>query len=218
MMAPILGQIRSEAETLRGVLNGARTRMVRRTLTGLETSVTSIGAMLSMIGHVDGNSRDRRRVIDLVAELGNARRMLLPLLAERGVVIEIVPPRAGLLRTAMRPETFHRLMHILASNSLDWLGGVKAPMIRITVCAEAERCVVFFSDNGPGIPSALAGRVFERLYSGKESGRGMGLTIARSVVELHGGQIGVVLDGRRRGATIRIVLPRKRARATVDVT
>ena len=50
--------------------------------------------------------------------------MLLPLLAERGVVIEIVPPRAGLLRTAMRPETFHRLMHILASNSLDWLGGV----------------------------------------------------------------------------------------------
>jgi signal transduction histidine kinase len=218
MMTAILRQVRSETQALREAFNGTRQGLVRRALTGLDSSVTSIGAVLSMVGHVDGNSRDRRRVIDLVAELENTRRMLLPLLVERGVAMKIATPRIGLLRTAMRPETFHRLMHILASNSLDWLGGIKDPTIRVSVRAEPERCVVLFSDNGPGIPSALAGRIFEPLYSGKESGRGMGLTIARSVVELHGGHIDLVIDGRRRGTTIRIELPRKRARATVDVT
>jgi signal transduction histidine kinase len=107
-------------------------------------------------------------------------------------------------------------MHILASNSLDWLAGVEAPRIRIVATSHADRCIVLFSDNGPGIPPPLAKRIFEPLYSGKEGGRGMGLTIARSVVELHGGLIGVVTDGRRRGATVRLDLPRKRARATVE--
>jgi signal transduction histidine kinase len=214
-IAPILDEIRSEAQTLRDTFNGTRQGAVRRALAGLEMSVANIGTMLSMVSHVDGDSRDRRRVIDLVAELQNARRMILPLLAERGVVMEVVTPGAGLLRTAMRPETFHRLLHILASNSLDWLAGVKGAMIRITARTEAERCILLFSDNGPGISPALAGRIFEPLYSGKEGGHGMGLTIARSIVELHGGEIGVVSDRRRRGATIRIALSRKRPRATV---
>jgi signal transduction histidine kinase len=61
----------------------------------------------------------------------------------------------------------------------------------------------------------VADRVFEPLFSGKEGGQGMGLTIARSIVKVHGGEIHALTDGRRRGASIRILLPRKRSRATV---
>jgi signal transduction histidine kinase len=42
----------------------------------------------------------------------------------------------------------------------------------------------------------------------------MGLTIARRLVERHGGHIHIILDRRRRGANLRFVLPRKRSRAT----
>ena len=43
----------------------------------------------------------------------------------------------------------------------------------------------------------------------------MGLTIARQLLETHGGSIDILLDGRRKGANFVLSLPRKRARATI---
>lgn len=79
---------------------------------------------------------------------------------------------------------------------------------------EGERCEIVFSDSGPGIPADVAGRVFEPGFTLKEGGRGMGLTLARRIVEAHGGHMHVILDGRRKGANLRVLLPRKRSRAT----
>ena len=122
---------------------------------------------------------------------------------------------ADVIRVEIRPETFHRLLHILTTNSLDWLHGIRQPRIRITVRSSHRLCEIIFSDNGPGIAEAVADRVFQPLFSGKEGGQGMGLAIARNLVSVHGGQISVLTDGRRRGANIKILLPRKRSRATV---
>ena len=77
-----------------------------------------------------------------------------------------------------------------------------------------DRCELIFSDSGPGIPHELAEKVFEPLFSRKEGGRGMGLTIARQMVEAHGGRIVVITDARRRGANFLLTLNRKRSRAT----
>src|SRR5262249_40124233 len=116
----------------------------------------------------------------------------------------------------MRPENFFCLLQILVSNSLEWARRAEAPRIRIVVAAAGEQwCEIVFSDNGPGIPADDAGRVFEPLFSRKEGGRGMGLTIARQMVEAHGGRISVIIDGRRKGAAFQILLPRKRSRATI---
>jgi C4-dicarboxylate-specific signal transduction histidine kinase len=43
----------------------------------------------------------------------------------------------------------------------------------------------------------------------------MGLTIARDIVAENGGRIDVLVDGRRRGASVRIRLPRRKSRATM---
>jgi signal transduction histidine kinase len=115
----------------------------------------------------------------------------------------------------MRPETFHRLLHIMVTNSLDWLHGVREPRIRVAARTSDQNCEIIFADNGPGIPAGIVERVFDPMFSGKEGGQGMGLTIARNLVTAHGGEIGVLTDGRRRGANLRILLPRKRSRATV---
>jgi signal transduction histidine kinase len=55
-------------------------------------------------------------------------------------------------------------------------------------------------------------KVFEPMYTGREGARGMGLTIARNIVRACGGDISVVRDRRRKGATLKITLPRKRSR------
>jgi signal transduction histidine kinase len=140
--------------------------------------------------------------------------MIQPQLVRRDVRMEIDSPRQGVLRIEMRPENFHCLLQILTSNALDWMPSDGERRIRAVLAAREAFCCLTFSDSGPGIPEDVARRVFEPLFSRKEGGRGMGLTIARNIVESHGGQIYLLQDGRRRGANFCLLLPRKRSRAT----
>lgn len=51
-------------------------------------------------------------------------------------------------------------------------------------------CVeISLSDNGPGIPDAMLGKIFEPFQTTKENGMGIGLSISRSIVENHGGHM-----------------------------
>lgn len=45
------------------------------------------------------------------------------------------------------------------------------------------------ADNGPGVPAALAERIFEPWFSTKPGGTGMGLAICRTIVDAHGGRL-----------------------------
>jgi C4-dicarboxylate-specific signal transduction histidine kinase len=62
------------------------------------------------------------------------------------------------------------------------------------------------SDTGPGIPSDRLASVFDPFFTTKASGMGMGLSIARSIVEAHGGEISVE-NGSEGGAIFRVKLP-----------
>jgi two-component system, OmpR family, sensor histidine kinase BaeS len=74
--------------------------------------------------------------------------------------------------------------------------------------ADAEASVAFsVQDTGPGIPADLIPHVFDRFVKGAgSSGAGLGLAIAHSLVEAHGGEI-VAESPPGRGTTIRFVLP-----------
>lgn len=61
-------------------------------------------------------------------------------------------------------------------------------------------------DGGSGIPAGTMDRIFDPFFSTKSDGMGMGLSIARSIVEAHHGRI-VAEDNGGRGATLRVILP-----------
>jgi signal transduction histidine kinase len=70
---------------------------------------------------------------------------------------------------------------------------------------------VFVRDDGPGIAPGEQERVFEKYYQGaaregRKDGSGLGLAISRSIVELHGGHIGVY-SRLGRGSTFFFTLP-----------
>ena len=63
-------------------------------------------------------------------------------------------------------------------------------------------------DNGPGIPETIQGKIFEPFFTTKSSetgATGLGLSIARSIVENHGGKLTV--ESSSQGATFRVSLP-----------
>lgn len=95
---------------------------------------------------------------------------------------------------------------VLVKNAVDALAGRGG---RIVVAARARSdggAVVTVSDDGPGIPRELRARIFEPGFSTKQSGWGIGLSLARRIVEeSHGGTLR--LAAADRGASFEIILP-----------
>ena len=79
--------------------------------------------------------------------------------------------------------------------------------LRIQTTATNSAVTVDVHDNGPGVPSAVAGRIFEPFFSTKEvgEGTGLGLSIALGIVEAHGGSL--ALADVPQGACFRLTLP-----------
>jgi CheY-like chemotaxis protein len=91
--------------------------------------------------------------------------------------------------------------------------------IRLTTTAEGADAVLRVRDNGMGIPKAMLDTVFdlfaqgERTLDRSEGGLGIGLTLARRIVELHGGRIVARSDGPGEGSEFEVRLPRLHAQA-----
>lgn len=96
-------------------------------------------------------------------------------------------------------------LEVLVKNSIDALAGRGG---RIAVSAEPRAeggARVLVSDDGPGIPRDDRGRIFEPGFSTKQSGWGIGLSLARRIVEEnHGGTLRLLNTDR--GATFEIIL------------
>jgi PAS domain S-box-containing protein len=61
--------------------------------------------------------------------------------------------------------------------------------IRVRIHAEGDHCRIEMADSGPGIPEDLRERVFEPFFTTKHRGGGLGLSIARRTMDLHGGSL-----------------------------
>jgi signal transduction histidine kinase len=85
--------------------------------------------------------------------------------------------------------------------------------IAVTVRQEGEEAVMSVRDEGVGITPDLLPHVFKVFVQGKQSlqraqgGLGVGLTLVRRLVEMHGGVIAVMSEGANRGATVTVRLP-----------
>jgi len=64
--------------------------------------------------------------------------------------------------------------------------------ILIRSAKNADGVLVQVQDSGPGIEAELADRIFEPFFTTKPEGTGMGLSISRSIIESHGGQLSLV--------------------------
>lgn len=77
--------------------------------------------------------------------------------------------------------------------------------VSANVQVDGSSLVLRIADTGPGIPPDAAGRLFEPFFTTREGGTGLGLPIARRVVEGHGGTL--VVDSQQGGAQATLVLP-----------
>jgi len=100
-------------------------------------------------------------------------------------------------------------LEALVKNSVDALKG-RSGRIALTVSDEPDEIVLRVADDGPGVPRELRRRLFEPGISSKVGGWGLGLALARRIVEeAHGGRL--TLERADGGATFAVRLPREGA-------
>jgi len=209
-----------ESERLKSALLDAITHEFRTPLTAMKISVTGMLSDLNfdreqcrdlltmidegcdridhLVGEVSEMSRlesgetrldfKRHSVGELIeTALADCQDVLAARPVERGIANEEVAIRADLVWAA---KVF---VHLINNANL-----YSAPGEPISIRTETRNGYVFFSvtDRGPGIEPTEVKRIFEKFYRGKEhrcriKGTGMGLPIAKAIVEAHGGAIGV---------------------------
>jgi signal transduction histidine kinase len=183
-----------------------------------------LGSMLEQterLGRLVAQLLDLSRLESGAASLLRERVELAPLLDAvaseaqlhapgRQIDIDVAPHDLGLHADADR---IHQVLANLTANALRH-GPIDRPVC-LTAVRENGHVVLTVSDEGPGIPEAEAERVFERFYradaarpgtSGEGTGAGLGLSIARWIVDLHGGSIRA-LPRHPRGCAIVCRLP-----------
>jgi signal transduction histidine kinase len=110
-------------------------------------------------------------------------------------------------------ERLHVAVVNVVKNALDALQEQEGPdkSLAISTRVVAERVEMCFSDNGPGIPGDVLPRVFEPLFSTKGFGVGLGLPIAKNIMEQHRGGVNVQStvadDEQPRGTSVVLWLP-----------
>jgi signal transduction histidine kinase len=105
-------------------------------------------------------------------------------------------------------------LYNIITNSLQAISFAGAVRIEVGDSTDSDVIVITLSDDGPGIPEELLGRLFTPFASGRRDGTGLGLSIVRRIVESHGGSVSARNTPH---AEFTIVLPRKGPRVSVGV-
>ena len=108
---------------------------------------------------------------------------------ERGVnwVFEFAP-EAGMV-FADRVQIQQVLVNLMR-NAMGAMRDTNRRLLHVRTLARGDRVVVEVSDTGPGIPPEIEERLFDPFVTSKPGGMGIGLSIAKRIIEAHGGEIG----------------------------
>jgi signal transduction histidine kinase len=131
--------------------------------------------------------------VDLTERVRRTVSRLSPEAEGRG--IRIVGPAEGPIMAGADPDLFDRLVWNLLGNAVKF--SPRGGLVEVRLGYTDRGAVMEVADRGPGIPEDQLEKVFERFFRTDESrtpgeessGAGLGLAIAKAIVELHQGEI-----------------------------
>ena len=216
-------ELREQAALTRlGEMAAVVAHELKNPLAGLRGALEVIG------GRMPGESTDRRIIAEMVARIDSLNQMVQDLLVfarpappKRAPVSigRIVTETVELLRTD--PEMRGVTVDVSGASptltaDADLMKGVllnlminaaqaiaRRGRIGVSIAEVDDRCEVRVADAGPGIPPEIREKVFEPFFTTKHRGTGLGLSVARRTVELHGGRLSI--ESPPEGGTVMVV-------------
>ncbi|HEY7173123.1 MAG TPA: ATP-binding protein [Vicinamibacterales bacterium] len=121
-----------------------------------------------------------------------------------GLDVAVPPDEAVVLADPEQLQIAFQNIVINAAQAMNGSGRVQIELVR-----ENAAWKIAFCDEGPGMPPEVRAQVFEPFFTTKHRGTGLGLPIARRIVEAHGGKIDIDLP-ETGGTVVAIWLPAQR--------
>ena len=155
----------------------------------------------------------KRQRIEVAHIVARAVEMASPLLEQRRHNLRVTVPSHGLVVDG-DPDRLAQVISNLLTNAAKYTEHDG----RITIAARnhGDEIAISVKDTGIGIAPEMLPRVFEMFVQERQAldrsrgGLGLGLTIARNLVTMHGGSVDVVSEGRHRGAEFTVRIPAAR--------
>jgi PAS domain S-box-containing protein len=159
---------------------------------------------------VSGRLRLDKELLDPIQSLQAALEKIAPAAAVKGIRIVSQLERLPVLLRG-DPLRLQQVAENLLSNAIKFTP--KGGEVSVVATRAGRQLEISFADNGAGIRAEFLPHVFERFSQADPSpsrrygGLGLGLPIAKHVIELHGGSLSARSPGQDQGATFTIVLP-----------
>jgi len=194
---------------------------------GDETKARALEVGTRQLGHVrrliddlldlrrveQGELSIRKAPCDVGAVVGRAVEPMATTFAERGIELTVQLPEAPLVIEGDETRLLQALTH-LVRNALQHCG--PGGHVTVEAATRGDEVRLSVADDGEGFAPELGERLFEPFHQAPQAldrsrgGIGAGLTLARRLVELHGGALEAESPGPGQGATFRVRLPWRR--------
>jgi len=212
-MTSIKGYVENLLDGLAGALTDKQSRSLERVKHNIDRLTRMINELLDLskieAGRMESNFAPMS-LLEMVEEVVESYHAAAD---EKSVTIHILPHHPIPIVKG-DADKLNRILVNLIHNAIKFtpLGGE----IRIEVRAQGHNCIeLCVIDTGPGIPPYELDKIFEKFYRGESApvearGAGLGLAIAKNLVELHGGTIrveSVLGNGSRFSFTVPIARP-----------
>jgi signal transduction histidine kinase len=218
MISDVAHELRTPLANIRGYLEGIRDEVIApepATIRSLHEEALLLGRLVDDLQELSlaeaGQLRLARQPLQVAEVVAQVIQAMAPMAqAHRVTLAAAIAP--DLPPVQADPERVGQVLRNLLNNAIAYsqAGG----QVRVVAEGSSDRpgVTVYVQDTGPGIAPEHLPRVFDRFYRTDESrarasgGAGLGLAIAKAVVELHGGRIWVESEPGR-GATFSFSLP-----------
>ncbi len=218
-----LAPIRTGLEVLRiGNPSAEETERVRAIMERqTEQMVRLIDDLLDVSRITRGKLKLRKVLIPLREVIRDAVAATQPFIDEAKHRLEVLEPDAS-LKIECDPHRLAQVLSNLLTNASKYTPDGGRITVRTIPAPEGDEVVIEVKDNGEGIAKELQANIFEmfaqieNIREKSPSGLGIGLTLVKSLVDMHGGSIRVESEGVGKGSAFLVTLPLSPERLTAD--
>jgi len=149
------------------------------------------GAVVRRIKTFSRKNEPELRVFDLFGALSNAGALLEAEFERLQVVCSMKTEEEGDCPVKGDPVLVEQVLVNLCRNAAEAMvdAGIEKPEISITVQLLGDQVVTSVSDNGVAISGGLREDIFTPFFTTREQGLGIGLSLCRSIIDSHGGEL-----------------------------
>lgn len=152
----------------------------------------------------------RKETIELATVIQSAMETCSPLIEQAGHKLTVTMPQES-IRLEGDPVRLSQAVGNLLSNAAKYTD--EGGEIELSVSRENDTATISVKDSGVGIPTEMQPRIFEmftqvdQTLEKSQGGLGIGLTIVRQLIEMHGGSVEVRSEGRGKGSEFLLRIP-----------